>query len=289
MKLLLVGSTGLLGQAIESEARSRNWQVRTVARRGADIALDIADLAELDVVLGAEAPDWVVNCAALVDVLQCENDPARAYLVNARPVAQLAAWSRRTGGRLIQISTDHYHVGGGGAAHGEDEPVELVNEYARTKFAAESFALTAPRALVLRTSIVGIRGWERPTFAEWAIEAVLGTTPFDMFADAYTSSIDVGNFARAALHLGLGSAAGLFNLAAKEVYTKAAFVREIAAQLDRRLDHGRETSVNAMLPRRPASLGLDVGRVQAHLDFALPDLRQVATAVLDVYRERIGT
>lgn len=288
MKVLVIGSTGLLGQAVSAEVRSRGWPLVTAARSGADRTLDIAQSGALDDCLEEVRPDLVFNCAALTDFIQCEQDPGLAYRINARPLALIAAWSQRTGKRVVHVSTDHFFVTGGARTHDEDDRVELVNEYARSKYAAEAFALTAPRALVFRTSIVGIRGWERATLAEWAIRSVLDNAPVGLFTDAYTSSIDVGGFARAAIDIALGPAAGLFNLAAGEVYSKARFVQETAAQMGRRLDKATLVPLTADRPRRAGSLGLDVRKAQALLHYPLPGLPAVVKAVLDEHRRRNG-
>lgn len=287
MKVLVIGSTGLLGQAVSTEVRSRAWSLVTAARSGADRTLDIADAGALDDCLEEVRPDLLFNCAALTDFIQCERDPGLAYRINARPLAAMAAWSQRTGGRLLHVSTDHFFVAGGATPHREDDQVQLVNEYARSKYAAEAFALTAPRALVFRTSIVGIRGWERQSLAEWAIQSVLDNAPVSLFTDAYTSSIDVGRFALAALDIALGPAAGLFNLAANEVYSKARFVQEIAHQMGRRLDNATLVPLTAQ-PPRAGSLGLDVSRAQGLLEYSLPGLPAVVRAVLDEHGRRNG-
>jgi dTDP-4-dehydrorhamnose reductase len=286
MKVLAIGSTGLLGQAVTAEIRTRKWALVTAARSGADWMLDIADPAALEACLEEVRPDFLFNCAALTDFAKCEQDPGLAYRVNARPLAYMARWSQQTGGRLVHVSTDHYFVTGGATPHREDDRVQLVNEYARSKYAAEAFALTAPRALVFRTSIVGMRGWERLSLAEWAIQSVLDNAPVGLFIDAYTSSIDVGGFARAAIDVALGPASGLFNLAANEVYSKAQFVQEIAAQLGRRLDNATLTQLTDQRPLRAGSLGLDVARVQGLLKYSLPGLPRVVAAVLEEHARR---
>jgi len=288
VKVLVIGSTGLLGQAVTAEVRARDWSVFTAARSGANRVLDIADPAALDACLEEIEPDLLFNCAALTDFAKCEEDPGLAYRINARPLAYMARWSQRTGGRLIHVSTDHYYVVGGAMPHREDDELNLVNEYARSKFAAEAFALTAPRALVFRTSIVGIRGWERPSLAEWAIQSVLENAPVALFIDAYTSSRDVGRFARAAIDIALGPESGLFNLAAAEVYSKAQFVQEIANQLGRRLDNATLTPLTAQRPPRAGSLGLDVTRAQGLLKYALPGMRRVVATVLEEHVRRNG-
>ena len=211
-----------------------------------------------------------------------------AWATNARPLAFLAEWARLYDRRLLHISTDHYYVDGGRMAHDELAPIILVNEYARTKFAGEALALTVSHSLVLRTSIVGIRRWTRQTFAEWAIDLVEQDGSAQLFHDAYTSSIDVTSFVRASLDLLEKGARGLYNLAAREIYSKEAFVREVAAQLGRPLSHATVASVDTLLTRRASCLGLDVRRAQGQLGYALPTLSDVVSSVLDQHGD-LGT
>lgn len=283
MKLLLLGSTGLLGPAIAAEASRRGHQVVGAARNGAEIAVDIADDAQLLDALASVEQDAVVNCVALTSVDDCERDPGLAFRVNARPLSLLAEWSKSNSRKLLHISTDHYFTTGGARPHGEADPVDLVNEYARSKYAGEAFALTSPHALVIRTAIVGIRGWERLTLAEWAICAIEAGDQVTVFDDAFTSCIDVGTLARASLDLLEQGATGLFNVASREVFTKGDLIREIARQMDRALN-ATSASVNGLSPARPSSLGLDVGAAEQRLGYHLPTLEQVVSAVLKQYK-----
>src|SRR5258708_38304136 len=190
--------------------------------------------------------DGVFNCAPISDIEECEKDPALAYRVNTRPLALLADWSRKEARAIVHVSTDHFFTDGAGKAHREDEPASLVNEYARTKYASEAFALTSPYALVLRTSIIGIRNWPKPTLAEWAICAIEAGERMTLFDDAFTSSIDTGTCAGAALDLLSQGATGLVNLGSRQVYTKASLVREIARQLGRDLNEPLVGSVASL-------------------------------------------
>lgn len=289
MKLLLLGSTGLLGQAIAAEATRREWYVMGAARSGAAAILDVADERALMSLVERCDPDAIVNCAALIDFDACDADPGLAYRINARPLSFLADWSRSTGRPLVQVSTDHYYPDGGARPHSENDPVAFINDYARSKYAGEGLALTAPAALVLRTSILGIRGWSRPTFAEWALGVIRSGEPAALFTDAFTSSIDVSAFARAAFDLMEMGAAGLINLASHEVYSKADLIRELARQMGRSLDNATEASVRSLPVQRAASLGLDVSRAEGLLGYNLPGLREVAAAVLEQDREKTRT
>lgn len=286
MKTLVLGSTGLLGQAVAEEARRRGHLLGEAARRNAPIALDIADEEALCKTLEAEKPDLVFNCAALSEIDACERAPLDTWNMNARPLAFLAAWARESGGKLIHVSTDQYFTEGGKQPHDETAPVSFVNEYARTKFAGEGFALTAAGALVLRTSIVGIRGWEKPTLAEWAIGVAENDLAATLFSDAWSSSIDVASFARAAFDMAEVGASGLYNLAASEIYTKEDFVREIARQLGHTLTAATSGSVQGQATTRAHCLGLDVRRAEQILKYKLPGLSEVVACVLHKYNEK---
>lgn len=281
MRILLLGATGLAGQAFHREAEDRGFDIRSVARSGADIACDISEVSSLQDVLSTEQPDAVVNAAALVNLATCEADPGQAWAVNARPAALLAEWSQRTGRPFLHISTDHFFAGTVRRAHSETDQVTLMNEYARTKFAGEAMALTSPHALALRTSIVGIRGSQPLSTAEWAIQAVCNDEKITLFRDAWTSSIDTSSFATAALDLLFKhNIRGLVNLASAEVYSKEDFIREIASQLGCTLSRATSGSVHDVLPGRASSLGLDVSYAQKILPYDLPVLSQVVAKII---------
>jgi dTDP-4-dehydrorhamnose reductase len=280
MRILLLGATGLLGQAMKRVALRRGHTLVAAARQNADLIVDVSDVSSLKSAIDSAAYDLVVNCVALVDLAACERSPEMAYTVNARPLAVLADACSAQNIRLLHVSTDHYYVAGGNVPHSEREPVTFLNEYARTKYAGEAFALSCPSALVLRTSIVGIRGWTNPTLAEWAIAAIENDAPATLYSDAYTSSIDTESFCEAALDMIDNDAVGLYNLAAGEVYSKEQFVRALASCMGcvpTKLTSGRLPTSGVV---RAGSLGLDVSRAEALLRRPLPSLMAVVKSVL---------
>ena len=281
MRLLVLGATGLLGQAICKEAHNRGYNLNSLARHNSDYCLDISDHQAFRDLLYEKSYDLVINCAALIDIALCTADVERGWKINARPCAVLADWSRETGRSVIHVSTDHYYTQGGSKAHNEDEPVSFINDYAMQKFAGERFILTAPNTLIFRTSIVGIRGWKQQTFAEWAISQVRANAEITLFSDAYSSSIDVKTFAHAAFDIFNTGIRGLFNLAAGEVYSKQDFIQEIATQLEITLTKAKSSKITDVLTDRANSLGLDVSRAQTHLDWRLPEMVNVVETLLN--------
>jgi dTDP-4-dehydrorhamnose reductase len=281
MKCLVLGATGMLGSAIVVRGQQRGYEVIAGGRSGPAVTLDVRDREALSAALARERPDVLINSVALVDLAKCEASLDLAYAVNARAVALMAQECAEHGARLVHISTDHYFTGDGAAKHDELARVRLVNEYARTKFAGEAFALTRPDALVLRTNVTGFRGRRGvPTFIEWALGAIEGEEQMTLFDDFYTSTMASTDFADAMFDLlGIG-ANGLVNLASSEVASKREFLLALAEQMGRKLKEPVSGSVRGLTPRRAESLGLDVACAERLLGRDLPDLAASITALL---------
>jgi dTDP-4-dehydrorhamnose reductase len=222
----------------------------------------------------------------MVSIPACDTNPAAAWLVNARPAAIVADYARETGARFVHISTDHYYTGDGRRRHGEGDPIRLVNDYARVKYAAEGFALTAPRALVLRTNFVGWPSATGGSLAEWAMLVIEGDLPADLYDDQFVSCLDVWTLADCVLDLALGDAVGLLNLGAGAIFSKAEFVLALAKGLNRPLSHAKIGKVGAQTTPRADSLGLDVSQAERILGRSLPTLDVVITNLLAHLEDR---
>lgn len=285
MKIAVIGASGMLGQALCHEAASRNFQVYGIARGNADYCFDITRFSGLTGFLEGIKPDVVINAAAETSLVSCEQDPCAAYLVNARSVANIAEVCALTGAYFVQVSTDHYFCGDRYRRHDETASVQLVNEYARSKYAGEAFALTYARSLVVRTNIVGFRRRGQPTFVEWAINALNTGSRMTLFEDFFTSSIHVAAFSKALLDLLPLEPTGILNIAAHDVCSKKIFIEMLADSMGADTGNTVTGSVKKLADaRRADTLGLDVGKAEKLLGYELPSSRQVVDALVDEYR-----
>ncbi len=283
---LIVGSTGLLGQAVQREAQVRGHDTIGIARNNAEICVDITNQANLTRAIKKTNPNIVINCAAIVDLIACEKDPSKAHLVNAQPAKTMANLFCQHDAKYIQISTDHFYVGDGAKKHTETAPITIINEYARTKFIAEQFSAENKHSLIVRTNIVGHRlkaNTNTPTFAEWAIECLTRRQPLTLFPDVYSSPIHVNSLSIAIFDLIKKSAAGVINVASSEVSSKKDFILALAQSLTISPDWAVDGSGANRTPPRATSMGLDVSKAEALLGYSLPTLSQT---ISDVVRNR---
>jgi len=140
----------MLARALVAEARRRDWPVLALRRGDADIR----DAAAVERWADAFAPQAIFNCAAFTAVDACEERGAEADVINGEAVANLAAAAQRRRARLVHVSSDYVFDGTAREPYAEAHPTAPLSAYGRSKLLGERRALTAPKALVVRTSWV---------------------------------------------------------------------------------------------------------------------------------------
>ena len=101
MRVALFGAGGQLGhslQELQPEA------VDLIALTSAE--LDITNEVQLIEKLDAAQPDVIINAAAYTQVDKAEQEPEKAFRVNALGPQMIARWAAKNGSRLLHISTD---------------------------------------------------------------------------------------------------------------------------------------------------------------------------------------
>ncbi len=285
--VLLLGSGGMLGQALYKTFREHGFCVCGASRSKADVCFDFRNDRKLAQCVEDVRPDIIVNAAAAVNLELCERDYASAYAVNSRMPSVLAGLCEQHGVYLIHVSTDHFYQGDGNMKHDEQYPVRLVNEYARTKYLGEQLVLLYPHSLVLRTNIVGFRGGERETFTEWAIREIRQQEKMTLYADFYTSPVYVDDFASILIDLMKTEAQGVYNLASKDVSSKKAFILALAEAVFHTHPDYKEASIReAAGVRRADSLGLNTSKIEKLLGYAMPSFQETIQSIKKEYTGR---
>jgi len=292
-KILVLGRTGLLAQAVVKVANKSGYEVFSLSRdQGVDLTSKGAESC-LEEALNRIGPSLIFNATGITNLQFCEQYPDQAWLLHARLPGLLAKWSDSTNCPWVHISTDHYFNASSNLSHTESECPKPPNEYASSKLAGEALALTSSKALVLRTNIIGKRGWvNQPNFAEWVMNCLYDKSPFNAYIDTWASSIEAGQFANLALRLAESGERGLLNLACSESISKADLIEKIAkkSQIKDYLMNKVRTPSHAIgQPKRANSMGLDCTKAQKRLrtlGLHLPDTDEVVSALVKSFREQ---
>jgi dTDP-4-dehydrorhamnose reductase len=266
--LLITGATGTLGSELGRTCGVRGLSHR-LTRRG---EMDIADPASVSAALDAVRPWAVVNAAGYVRVDDAERERAACRRENEEGPAVLAAACAARGIPLVTFSTDLVFDGEKGAPYLESDHVAPLNEYGRSKAAAEARVLALhPAALVVRTSaFFGPR--DAHNFVTVALRALAEGRPFAAAADAMVSPTYVPDLAHATLDLLVDGERGVWHLANPGAVSWAELARTAArlAGADPSLVEARSTRDLAPAPRPACSvLGSERGTLLPTLDDAL--------------------
>ena len=165
MKVLIIGATGMLGNAmIKVLSEKAGWQVFGTARSESakrlfrpDIAARLilgVDVEQNDSLIKAFSrirPDVVINCVGLVKQLADAEDPLQAIPINAMLPHRLARLCELAGARMVHVSTDCVFSGAKGM-YTEADAADANDLYGRSKYLGE---VDYPHAITLRTSIIG--------------------------------------------------------------------------------------------------------------------------------------
>ena len=158
MKILLTGSSGQLGKSI-IETKPSGIKLITPDRK----TLDLSNPDSCESIIYKYTPDLVINAGAFTDVDQAEKEKKTALAVNAIAPEYLSKALLKTGGKLIQISTDFVFNGNQGSPYMPYQSLSPINTYGFTKAKGESAIEKVlgnrHQALILRTSwIMGAKG-----------------------------------------------------------------------------------------------------------------------------------
>ena len=114
--------------------------------------LDVCDSSSCSKITGLK-PDVVVNTAAFHKTDACEDDPLRAFQVNAVGSYNVSRVCNVVGAVHVYISTDYVFSGDKNAPYTEEDDPDPINVYGVSKLAGEGLASTyAPRHYIVRSS-----------------------------------------------------------------------------------------------------------------------------------------
>jgi dTDP-4-dehydrorhamnose reductase len=147
--ILITGANGQLGN--ELKVASKNFYGYDFIFTDVD-KLDITDPEQTLDYINTTRPDWIINCAAYNLVDKAESEPDAAMAINAIAVKNITDSIHGTDCRFIHISSDYVYEGNLSVPYNEDNPVNPLSAYGRSKLAGERYALRHPGTMVMRTS-----------------------------------------------------------------------------------------------------------------------------------------
>ena len=151
MKILITGANGMLANSVRTKLSNYELILTDVAD------LDITDKEAVIKFVEENKPEYIINCAAYTAVDKAETAGEIVEKINAEGPKNLAIAAKKSGAKLVHISTD-YVFGGNlpiDQSYSEDDPKAQVTEYGRTKLLGEeSIKENTDEYYIFRTALL---------------------------------------------------------------------------------------------------------------------------------------
>ncbi|MDB4993978.1 MAG: dTDP-4-dehydrorhamnose reductase, partial [Myxococcaceae bacterium] len=199
------------------------------------VALDLLDADAVkrvvESVLALANEPRVAVCSAWPWVDGCEKDPERSFRENVTTVQNLVAALPRAV-PIFFYSTDHVFDGAKGAPYVESDAVNPPSVYARHKRAVEELLLARGASLVVRTAWVFGTEVRKKNFVYRVLEAARAGETLKVPTGQAGCPTWARWLAESTLTLADRGMTGVVHLTGSEPFTKAAWARAIAEELD---------------------------------------------------------
>jgi len=132
-KVLVIGG-GFLGSHISESFKAAGFQTYESHFQQSfnGIKIDVRNFDLIKKAISKLTPDYIVNCAALVDIDFLEQNPDLAFSVNSDGAKNIAKIANEYKIRLIHISTDSV-FDGEKEMYSENDKTNPINIYAQSK------------------------------------------------------------------------------------------------------------------------------------------------------------
>lgn len=230
-KILITGSNGLLGQKLVRLIVQENEYQLIATARGNNrllmtegyefISLDVTNKEEVNTVISAQKPDYVIHTAAMTNVDECETSKEGCDKLNVDAVEFLAKACEDNNVFFLHLSTDFIFDGENGPYKEEDEP-NPISYYGESKLKAEKLVEASKgKWAIARTVLVyGItEGMSRSNIVLWVKKSIEEQKQLQIVNDQLRSPTLAEDLAMGCYLIVKNNAEGIYNISGKDVLT----------------------------------------------------------------------
>ena len=199
MKILITGSSGMLGRVLCEELADKHEVVGLDVRRNQKYSFIEADITQRDETIEKivrQRPDLAIHTAAYTDVDGCELDEEKAHKVNALGTETIALACQSCQVFLCYISTDFVFDGEKKTAYIEEDQPNPINIYGKSKLEGEKYVQSIlKKFIIVRSSWLFGKGGRN--FVDIFLKRVQSEKRLEVVNDQFGSPTCVKDLARA--------------------------------------------------------------------------------------------
>ncbi|MBK9924222.1 MAG: SDR family oxidoreductase [Anaerolineales bacterium] len=279
MKLLITGASGLLGINLAMEAMSEH-EVIGVDRgklKSPPFPVSKANFFDSNAfvpTLDSVQPDWVINCAALANLDECEKHPDQAQILNTDLPHDLAVACAKRNIKFIHLSTDAVFDGTKEGSYSEEDVPAPQSIYSQTKLEGERAVQEAnPQAIIARVNFFGWSLGGRRSLGEFFVNNLSEGKNVNGFTDVIFCPMWVNHLAQTLIAMLEKDLHGLYHVVGAQPMNKYQFGVEVARKFGLResLIAPQSVEMSSLTAKRSHNLWLSVHKLSTDLGRPLPE------------------
>ena len=204
MKILVTGACGMLAADLIPALSNHKVKPLTYTQ------LDICDLSAVICAVREAKPKVIINCAAYTKVDACETESELAYAVNGTAPGNLAKAAAKVKADLLHISTDYVFDGTKKMPYVEDDAVNPLSVYGKSKLQGEENVRIYDRHYIVRTQ--WLYGQKGQNFVKTMLRLGLDRPEVRVVADQLGSPTNTCDLAGAIAELIMTGAYGTYHI-----------------------------------------------------------------------------
>lgn len=281
-KVLVTGSNGLLGQKLV-QLLMEDLQYELVATsRGKNrlpfpadtfryVQMDITNQEEVEKVILAEKPEFIIHTAAMTNVDQCEQEKENCWKQNVDAVKYIVDAAEKTKSFLIHLSTDFIFDGKNGP-YDETAKAAPLSYYGESKLAAEKIVLKSKiKWAIARTVLVyGVaHDMSRSNIILWVKNSLESGKNIQVVNDQWRTPTLAEDLAMGCYLIMENEATGVFNLSGRDLLTPYQMAIKTADyfNLNKTLITKTDSTQFTQPAKRPPKTGFIIEKAVSQLGF----------------------
>ena len=273
MKILVTGSTGLVGRQVVNDLEELGDTVyaayhNSKPQGSIPTQMDLTNLEKISELVSKLNPDAIIHLAAITDVEMCEKEQELAMKINAQATEILSKQAAKQKSFFVYISTDYVFDGMQGMRK-ESDKTNPLSFYGKSKLEGELAVMNlASSWCIVRTSTPFGLHPTKKSFPVWITENLLDHKQIDVLVDQFTSPTYVPNLSKMLIEITKRQISDLIHLAGATRISRYEMAEMLSDKLNLEKKLLKPVSIDEMnwIAKRPKDSSLDVTKAVSILN-----------------------
>jgi len=284
MKILIIGSSGLLGNKIYYFLREKRLNVLHNGLKKRN--LDLTNLNNFKIIL-KKKPDLIINCAAETNIEKCERSFKKTSKINIELGKHIFFLKKKLKlkFKVIFFSTDQFYESKGFSKEGSK--LTICNNYSYQKLKAEKI-YTKNKSIIFRTNFFGKGVATNKSFSDWLYNSFKSNRKFFLFKDIIFSPVRIDtlcNIIYKIIKKNKLNNNGIYNVGSKGKISKSDFGIYFAKKL--KIYNNKEIICNSskvLKVKRSINMSMNVKKFEKVFKIKLPKIKNEISNEIKNYK-----